>query len=284
MRVVLSRKGFDSTAGGGSSPILADGRMVSMPIPEPVPSPGSPTYEEVEVPGRVQMTYAELGARCGLAAATGPMHLDPDLIPDAKERAPGWKGALGQAGSAAGHLRKQSMSIGDLFLFFGRFAHVGGRGLRGQKSFHAIFGYLQVGQMVDIGAGEQPPPWLDGHPHLTHESQTVYKRHNMVFLARHRLDFAPDCPGWGVFHYDDALRMTPNDCDGLVWWELPDCFGPEAGATVSYLPASCWHPPEARRVRVEVIGNKQELVCKGNDAIAFWAKELVATSRRWSPF
>src|SRR5574337_289673 len=36
MNVVLSRKGFDSGAGGHASPILPDGTMVSLPIPSPL--------------------------------------------------------------------------------------------------------------------------------------------------------------------------------------------------------------------------------------------------------
>ena len=33
MKVILSRKGFDSGYGGWASPILPDGRMLSLPIP-----------------------------------------------------------------------------------------------------------------------------------------------------------------------------------------------------------------------------------------------------------
>ena len=33
MKVILSRKGFDSSYGGCASPILPDGTMLSMPIP-----------------------------------------------------------------------------------------------------------------------------------------------------------------------------------------------------------------------------------------------------------
>ena len=33
MKVILSRKGFDSSCGGQVSPILPDGTLLSMPIP-----------------------------------------------------------------------------------------------------------------------------------------------------------------------------------------------------------------------------------------------------------
>ncbi|MFC1955807.1 hypothetical protein ACFLWZ_04680 [Chloroflexota bacterium] len=35
MKVILSRKGFDSSYGGYPSPILPDGRLISLPIPSP---------------------------------------------------------------------------------------------------------------------------------------------------------------------------------------------------------------------------------------------------------
>jgi hypothetical protein len=35
MKVILSRKGFDSEYGGYPSPILPDGRMIFLPIPLP---------------------------------------------------------------------------------------------------------------------------------------------------------------------------------------------------------------------------------------------------------
>nr|WP_275450862.1 hypothetical protein [Pseudomonas syringae] len=34
MRIILSRKGFDSAAGGCQGPILPDGRLFSLPIPD----------------------------------------------------------------------------------------------------------------------------------------------------------------------------------------------------------------------------------------------------------
>ena len=44
MKVILSRKGFDSVNGGIVSPILEDGTMISFPIP----STDANTYSELE--------------------------------------------------------------------------------------------------------------------------------------------------------------------------------------------------------------------------------------------
>ena len=38
-RIILSRKGFDSSSGGAASPILDDGGIYSIPIPWKIRSP-----------------------------------------------------------------------------------------------------------------------------------------------------------------------------------------------------------------------------------------------------
>lgn len=53
MKVILSRKGFDSANGGIVSPILEDGAMISFPIP----SPDANTFFELEYNG---IPYAQL--------------------------------------------------------------------------------------------------------------------------------------------------------------------------------------------------------------------------------
>jgi hypothetical protein len=42
MKVILSRKGFDSASGGMPSPILPDGTLISLPIPCDRPGSGVP--------------------------------------------------------------------------------------------------------------------------------------------------------------------------------------------------------------------------------------------------
>ena len=43
MKVILSRKGFDSSNGGCPSPILSDGTLLSLPIP----SADRDTYDDL---------------------------------------------------------------------------------------------------------------------------------------------------------------------------------------------------------------------------------------------
>lgn len=268
MRVVLSRKGFDSVAGGGASPIMGDGRMVSMPIPEPesTAAPDGPTFEDTMVTGSEPITYAKLGEQCGLPKATGPAHVDPDLVPGARPRLEGWRASLGQANNAASHLRNQNVGPGDLFVFFGLYAPLGPGGLRRDDWFHALWGYLQVDQVLDLHARPSIPDWLAGHSHLSAGAMATYWR-NLLYVARERLDFAPDQPGWGVFNYQTDLRLTPAGATTRTELELQAFFGPDAGTTVTYLPGHLWSDIGGGRVRVEFCGNKQEMVCTGNEAV-----------------
>jgi hypothetical protein len=47
-KVILSRKGFDSSCGGYPSPILPDGTMISLPIPAGDNENVSPTYKDLK--------------------------------------------------------------------------------------------------------------------------------------------------------------------------------------------------------------------------------------------
>lgn len=114
MRLILSRKGFDSAAGGGPSPILPDGSILSLPIPE---TRGSRAYAELESPmGNFDKVITDLHGE----SRTRPRraHFDPDLHADACLPPKGWVPAFGQDSAASAHLDNQGVSAGDLFIFF----------------------------------------------------------------------------------------------------------------------------------------------------------------------
>ena len=117
MKIIFSRKGFDSAAGGVPSPIVA-GRPVSLPIPTKMPSP----LQFADLAGDVPALVADLTK--GKVAPGRNCHLDPDIDPTHCSRQSGWRGALGQDGAAQGHLAKQQVQPGDLFLFWGLFRPV----------------------------------------------------------------------------------------------------------------------------------------------------------------
>ena len=80
MKLILSRKGFDSGYGGMSSPILPDGRLVPLPIP----NPHDPyTLADINIPDLdTGQLLADL-SKGALTLATS-IHLDPDLDRDRK--------------------------------------------------------------------------------------------------------------------------------------------------------------------------------------------------------
>src|SRR5258707_387076 len=102
MKIILSRKGFDSSEGGVPSPILPDGRLFSLPIPH-AHQPAPVTYEQIDVFGR-----SAASVLCDLQPsrtwAKENAHLDPDLRLDAVPREVGWRPLFGQDGAAQAHL------------------------------------------------------------------------------------------------------------------------------------------------------------------------------------
>jgi hypothetical protein len=65
MKIILSRKGFDSSYGGYPSPILPDGKMVSLPIP----LKDDLTYSDLEV--KAGWTYYDLMKQLKLKIQAG---------------------------------------------------------------------------------------------------------------------------------------------------------------------------------------------------------------------
>ena len=100
MKVILSRKGVDSSAGGFASPIFSDDQLQSVPIPD----------------RRSQLRYGDMGGEpdvgqlvshlsAGKIKTKTPVHVDPDLDYYALPRHRRWRPLFGQCGAA------QSLSL-----------------------------------------------------------------------------------------------------------------------------------------------------------------------------
>ena len=108
MKIILSRKGFDSANGGIVSPIFEDGTMVSFPIP----SDDADTYNSLYYNG---IQYSKIlrdlrykgGDHC---------HLDPDLdLGRRRKRIDGWFPAFGQRDAAASYPKESGGCAGRYF-------------------------------------------------------------------------------------------------------------------------------------------------------------------------
>ncbi len=232
MKIILSRKGFDSSAGGVPSPILPDGRIVSLPIPDP----RSPVrYGEIGSGGRDGRDIGALVSNLtgGRIRRSSRAHLDPDLVAADRPRAPGWQPLFGQAGAAQGHLRNEGVGPGDLFVFFGLFQRVSWR--RGRFAFdrnaprvHLIWGWLQIEALVPVAdCPDSIRRWAAEHPHFHHDPSPD----NVLYLARRQLRLpgtrAGGLPGSGVFpRYRRLLQLSDPASDRVSDWRLPNWMSP----------------------------------------------------------
>lgn len=272
VKLILSRKGFDSSAGGYPSPILPDGRMLSLPIPS---SLDNTAYSSLHLPEGI--SYADIidqldaGAKtCGKGA-----HLDPDLVARTRPRAPNWLPTLGQIGSAAGHLRKQHVSEGDLFLFYGWFRYTSTVAGRLQfekkgKGFHAIFGYLRVGAIISADAEAHLPEWLNAHPHA--DPRRMAKATNTIYVAAGRSDGA-DRLGAAVFRFDRALQLTKPGLSRSRWNLDPTLF---RHLEISYHTDSAW-----RDGYFQSYPRAQEYVVHADAQAIEWAYGLIDGTATW---
>lgn len=277
MKLILSRKGFDSSAGGCASPIMPRGKLVPLPIPDKA----SPIrYEDINVAG-YPMARIVGDLTCGKQKPYFGAHLDPDLVFESYPRMPGWRGLFGQADSAQGGLESEGVGCGDLFLFFGWFRRVEElagtfRFLKGAPDLHVLWGWLQVDLVLPV-ATSTIPPWAAYHPHV---ATAAHRSRNTLYVARGRLaidGMTTDLPGAGVFSsYDDRLRLTKPGAK-RSFWNLPAWLAPGDGR-----PPLGYHGDPARwfvdgdRVDLQSAKRGQEFVL---DALHYpeslaWVRDL----------
>ena len=270
-KLIISRKGFDSGSGGCPSPIFPDETMFSLPIP----SGDEEAFEDLQH-GDVDIASVVTGITNGRMSGLNLVHLDPDLNFDTyrnrKDRPAWqeWRGMLGQAGIAQGHLNKQGVGSGDAFLFFGLYRRVdetaqGWRFVRGAPVLHVLWGWLQVDQkhrVADLGPNDLP--WARHHPHLflryRDDTNTVYAASTKLQLGGD--DDRREIAGWRVFpRLDQRLVLTDPNGAGVSNWRLPRWFYPDGNKP------SLTHHPDRKRWRRDAdhaylrsVGRGQEFV------------------------
>ena len=212
MKVIQSRKGFDSSNGGCPSPIMPDNTLLSFPIP----SDDGVSYDELTYHG---LTYSELLTQLNPRKTYSTCHLDPDIREGVRlNESSIWKPAFGQIGASQGLLANAKVEVGDLFLFFGWFRrieqHNGAyRYARKEEDdfyhgadLHVIYGYLQIGEILTSKDRIAEYHW---HPHASSKREEISS--NTLYLPTESLSFLPDHKGYGVFDYREDRVLTLED-------------------------------------------------------------------------
>jgi len=269
MRVIFSRKGFDSENGGISSPILPDGQVLSIPIPE---NNGCQAYKDLKVGDK---TYLDLLKELGRKTTNDELcHLDPDIYHNVLIRPSGWRPLFGQEEAAQGHLRNQHVNKGDLFLFFGWFKKTveGPDGILAwdrmdKQGKHVLFGYLEIGEIYTVDSGIKLPLWMNSHPHAYDNHRK--KCNNTIYVASEKLTLAPSLPGAGTFRLTDKVVLTKPG-KSRSCWHLPSFF---RELHMTYNPK--W---EDEWVTVARRGQEFVVHGDGNKELEKWVLDIIRTS------
>ena len=281
MKLILSRKGFDSSAGGVPSPIFPDGRMVSLPIPD---KKSDVTYADISCDGdSLGPLVSQLTG--GRIPSHFRAHIDPDLVQESLPRLAGWRPIFGQTGPAQSHLRNNGVGPGDLFLFFGLFRRVEGRDgahtwTTDARSCHVIWGWLQVAEVLQLESSRPPGYlWAEYHPHFHRGSEP----NNVVYTARRNLeidDVATDSlPGAGILPYfSTSQQLTAPLAERTTTWNLPAWFHPTWNRTplTYHADAQRWRS-QGERTELRAVARGQEFIldCDEYPEAVRWACGLL---------
>lgn len=227
MKLILSRKGFDSATGGVPSPIV-DGTPVSMPIPAGRRSPE--TYADAGLGDLVEQITK------GRLRRIYHCHHDPMFAAG--------RCAFGQVGASQSHLERQGVGPGDVFVFWGLFSPLGGK-----AAHHRIFAFLDVEEVISAGPRPseslQPRGFPALHPHL----RGRWRDNNTLYVGAGGLAASDD----------DFLRLTAPGEKRVTRWRVPAWL---RNADLSYHGDSArWGAhDEASTVRLRAVGRGQEFV------------------------
>ena len=262
MKIILSRKGFDSLNGGCASPIMPDGTLLSLPIP----SKDKLTYADIAYQG---LPYDQLLKQLNPQKKYHNCHLDPDIYQGLRTTTipPNWQPAFGQIGGPQGELQNHDVGKDDLFLFFGWFRQVrrandGSFGYAtNAPELHVIFGYLQVERVLTKPEEIASYNW---HPHA--DSSRCNDKSNALYLARKTLSFDKSKPGWGVLDFSEKRILTMQGCSKATWREIPALM-PENIVSK--------RKNNAKNQGIYYQGIWQELILKENSTSEQWANSVL---------
>lgn len=276
-KIILSRKGFDSSAGGKASPIL-NNKFISLPIPR---SSSDVFYKNLFLDSKT--TYLDIMQDLNIHYFS-EAHLDPDLRHSTLSSRPkDWRGLFGQSHTAQSSLLNEGITKGDIFLFFGWFREIEKRKnkfyyKKDAPNIHSIFGYLEVDTMIDLHSKKAVPNWALYHPHVQ-EKYRYARQKNGLYIATKHATFSPDKAGWGCFKFDEKLILTKPGQEKRSVWNLPPEFEGEESKFKAKVNLTSL---QNKHIQVEFSGrNNQEIYISDNEKIVQWAETLIKTCKTY---
>ena len=259
-KIILSRKGFDSSNGGMPSPILPDGTLLSLPIPF---TEETQLYDELFYKDQ---SYKDIILELNPRFRDQRCHLDPDIYKNiVKVRDKEWNACFGQSHAAQTHLENSGVDVGDIFLFFGwykqtEFVNNKLKFVRGAPDLQVIFGYLEVGEKCTSDKDIDKLVW---HPHSKGPSR--FYRPNAIYTATKFL-MNTNLPGYGTFKISKDLILTKEGLSRAKW-NLPNVF---RGKPMTY------HSDKSQKedyFQSAMIG--QEFVVESDSEITSWVLDII---------
>lgn len=268
MKIILSRKGFDSSNGKCPSPIMPDGTLLSMPIP----SGDNDSYNDLHYNG---IRYSDILKQLNPKSEYDKCHVDPDIRIGVRRKAvPDWKPAFGQIGAAQGVLANSGVSKGDIFLFFGwfhqteiadgKYCFVRRKNADFYKcsDLQVIYGYMEVGEIITEKAEIAKYSW---HPHSSYKR--ISDKTNALYIPAEKLSIDTSLSGFGIFDFREDRVLTMKGQTRAVWnnyeFLMPDrVYGNKKNS--------------AKGDGLYYSGIWQELVVNESEELIDWVKSIIA--------
>lgn len=269
MKIILSRKGFDSASGGCPSFIIGN-KLVSLPIPD---EHTKLKYNDVKICGyNLGEIFEDSKIKPKLnTKEIMTCHLDPDIE----------SGLFGQCSTAAQHLMNNNVKVGDLLLFFGWFREFDIKthkfSTQDKNGKHCIYAYFKIGKILDLNNSKDKKEALQltkTHPHIAYES-TEYEKTNLLFVADTKLLENSNIKGCGRLKFSESTTLTRSNRNKSIW-QLPKCF---MNVNMTYhTNKNRWVRLNEEFCQLKSVCRGQEFVISENKDVEKWAIELITNN------
>lgn len=147
-----------------------------------------------------------------------------------------------------------------------------------QYPFHAIFGYLEIGDIIDTDqiSKKRKLEIYGQHPHFANAA--IYKELNSVYEASDNLK-GTSLKGSGTFVYDASLRLSKPGYN-KSFWELPGFFGDNDISISLHKNVNRYRDTGNGKMNLSTVGIGQDFVIDDpSGRVEEWARGIVESAK-----